>query len=127
MCRCNPTIIETTMMKSDPKSTRYAAHRRSITIVQVANMSDNACKLKPGSLPSAKTSFDMENSRPRGIYYDARAVRDAAKFVSHAYAQCARPGRERSTFLRLSSWLRPGGVIIITGNPAGGTDNRSSK
>jgi 2-polyprenyl-3-methyl-5-hydroxy-6-metoxy-1,4-benzoquinol methylase len=27
---------------------------------------------------------------------------------------------ERATFLRLSACLRPGGVIIVTGNPAGG-------
>ena len=32
--------------------------------------------------------------------------------------------RERSTFLRLSTWLRTDGLIIITGNPAGTTDNR---
>ena len=31
---------------------------------------------------------------------------------------------ERATFLRLSTWLRTDGVIIITGNPAGTTDNR---
>jgi cyclopropane fatty-acyl-phospholipid synthase-like methyltransferase len=34
---------------------------------------------------------------------------------------------ERATFSRLSTWLRPGGVVIINCNPAGGTDNRSSK
>ena len=34
---------------------------------------------------------------------------------------------ERATFLRLSTCLRPDGVIIITGNPAGSTDNRLSK
>jgi ubiquinone/menaquinone biosynthesis C-methylase UbiE len=34
---------------------------------------------------------------------------------------------ERATFLRLSTCLRPDGVIIITRNPAGSTDNRSSK
>ena len=32
---------------------------------------------------------------------------------------------ERATFLRLSTWLRTDGLIIITGNPAGTTDNRS--
>ena len=33
---------------------------------------------------------------------------------------------ERATFLRLSTWLRPDGVIlIIDGKPAGSTDNRS--
>jgi hypothetical protein len=31
---------------------------------------------------------------------------------------------ERATFLRLSTWLRTDGLIIITGNPAGTTDNR---
>jgi trans-aconitate methyltransferase len=34
---------------------------------------------------------------------------------------------ERATFLRLSNWLRPGGVIIVTGNPAAGADHRASK
>jgi ubiquinone/menaquinone biosynthesis C-methylase UbiE len=34
---------------------------------------------------------------------------------------------ERATFSRLSTWLRPGVVVIINCNPAGGTDNRSSK
>jgi ubiquinone/menaquinone biosynthesis C-methylase UbiE len=34
--------------------------------------------------------------------------------------------RERATFLRISTWLRPEGVIIImAGEPAGSTDNRS--
>jgi hypothetical protein len=34
--------------------------------------------------------------------------------------------RERATLLRVSTWLRPDGVIIITdGKPAGSTDNRS--
>jgi tRNA A58 N-methylase Trm61 len=34
--------------------------------------------------------------------------------------------RERATFLRLSTWLRPDGVIIImAGEPAGSIDNRS--
>jgi hypothetical protein len=32
---------------------------------------------------------------------------------------------ERATFLRLATCLRPDGVIIITGNPAGSIDNRS--
>jgi hypothetical protein len=32
---------------------------------------------------------------------------------------------ERATFLRLSTWLRTDGLIIITGNPAGTTNNRS--
>lgn len=32
---------------------------------------------------------------------------------------------ERATFLRLSTWLRPDGVIlVIEGQPAGSTDNR---
>ena len=31
---------------------------------------------------------------------------------------------ERATFLRLSTWLRTDGLIIITGNPAGTTHNR---
>ena len=34
---------------------------------------------------------------------------------------------ERATFLRLSNCLRPDGVVIITGNPAGSTDDRSWK
>ena len=34
---------------------------------------------------------------------------------------------ERATFSRLSTFLRPDGVIIITGNVAGSNDNRSSK
>lgn len=34
--------------------------------------------------------------------------------------------RERTTLLRLSTWLRPDGIIIITCNRVGSTDNRSS-
>jgi hypothetical protein len=34
--------------------------------------------------------------------------------------------RERATLLRVSTWLRPDGVIIITdGKPAGSINNRS--
>jgi cyclopropane fatty-acyl-phospholipid synthase-like methyltransferase len=34
--------------------------------------------------------------------------------------------REHATLLRVSTWLRPDGVIVITdGKPAGSTDNRS--
>jgi cyclopropane fatty-acyl-phospholipid synthase-like methyltransferase len=39
----------------------------------------------------------------------------------------ALPRHGERTFLRLSTCLRPGGVIIMTGNPAGCTEDRSSK
>jgi hypothetical protein len=36
------------------------------------------------------------------------------------------PERQRTTYSRLSGWLRPDGVIIImAGKAAGNTDNRS--
>jgi hypothetical protein len=37
------------------------------------------------------------------------------------------PPPQRATLLRLSSYVHPDGVIIITGDPTRGTDNRSSK
>jgi 2-polyprenyl-3-methyl-5-hydroxy-6-metoxy-1,4-benzoquinol methylase len=37
------------------------------------------------------------------------------------------PPPQRAALLRLSNYVHPDGVIIITGNPAGLTDNRSAK
>lgn len=107
--------LEATMMKSDPKFMRYAACRHSIAMVQMAvavllladpvgaqaaqscaepvaaatsNMSDNACKLKIGTV--GLNEFPVWKAVDPGAYHDANAVRDGF--------------RKTPAFIHIDSW-----------------------
>jgi 2-polyprenyl-3-methyl-5-hydroxy-6-metoxy-1,4-benzoquinol methylase len=67
-------------------------------------------------------------------YWMRFVTADLNTFVPHerfdlVVVRCALPlEHERATFVRLSSWVRPNGVLIImAGKPAGSTDDRSSR